>query len=161
MVGIGPGSMTRWCAVVLVDHHSFGLLHFGTMPERTRRPSTLGVVRKFESTGSSFAKDSQTAKKHKKALYGLLRSPQGLSKPALLSSSTAAIKFRTLGSTAMSVVLFRCPTTGKSIDIGIESDRSSLDSLRGESIEIQCPHCSSVHSFKMKDARLRDHRLAE
>ncbi len=61
----------------------------------------------------------------------------------------------------MSVVLFRCPATGKSIDIGIESDQESLNSIRSEATEVSCPHCGDKHTFIMREARLRDHRLAQ
>lgn len=61
---------------------------------------------------------------------------------------------------AMSVVLFRCPT-GKSIDVGIESDEKSVASMGGESLDVDCPHCGERHSFLTKEARLRDHRLAK
>ena len=60
----------------------------------------------------------------------------------------------------MSAVLFRCPFTNKSIDWGIETDERSIASLENEPVEIECPHCGKTHKFHLRDARLRDHRLA-
>lgn len=59
------------------------------------------------------------------------------------------------------MVLFRCPTTGKSIDVGIETDQESLNSILSEQTTVICPFCTETHTFHMRDARLRDYRLAK
>ena len=60
----------------------------------------------------------------------------------------------------MSAVLFRCPTTGKSVDIGLETDAESIAALGTHTVDVICPFCSDRHTFNMQDARLRDYRLA-
>lgn len=60
----------------------------------------------------------------------------------------------------MSVVLFGCPATGKSIDIGLETDQLSIDKVADTAIQVHCPHCGSQHKFEMSEARLKEHRMA-
>ena len=61
----------------------------------------------------------------------------------------------------MSAVLFRCPSTGKSLDVGLESDEESLKQIANEHVTVKCPFCEGTHTFQMKEARLRDYRLAK
>lgn len=56
----------------------------------------------------------------------------------------------------MSAVLFRCPTTGQTIDIQLETDRDSMKQISNEAMKVICPHCGETHTFLMGDARLRD-----
>ena len=60
----------------------------------------------------------------------------------------------------MSAVLFRCPKTGKSLDIGLETDAESIAALGSQIVKLDCQFCGEHHVFEMKDARLRDYRLA-
>lgn len=64
------------------------------------------------------------------------------------------------GEMGMSIVLFRCPKTGKSVDIGLETNAESIAALGDQIVDVVCPFCGEHHFFQMKDARLRDHRLA-
>jgi hypothetical protein len=61
----------------------------------------------------------------------------------------------------MSAVLFRCPKTEKSVDIGLETDADSLAAMQSQTVDIVCSFCGEHHTFQMKDARLRDYRLAK
>ena len=49
---------------------------------------------------------------------------------------------------------FVCPTTGKTIDVGIESELDTLLRIRMNNVRIQCPVCGQRHEWKVRDAQL-------
>jgi len=60
----------------------------------------------------------------------------------------------------MPALLFASPTTGKTVEAGLETDEQSLASLDNGTIDLKCPRCGKIHILQMKDAKLREHRLS-
>lgn len=54
----------------------------------------------------------------------------------------------------MGTLLFSCPTTGRPIDSGIETDPPSLSTVQQVSTRVRCPHCGKEHEPRVKDGRL-------
>jgi hypothetical protein len=52
---------------------------------------------------------------------------------------------------------FRCPTTGREIDPGIDCGESGLrgtDAIRFVALHVRCPHCSEHHEIKIDEDAL-------
>lgn len=58
----------------------------------------------------------------------------------------------------MSVVCYRCPTTGEDVSTAIETRTDILVKMRAMdlSIWVWCPHCMAGHQIKPADAVLED-----
>jgi hypothetical protein len=58
----------------------------------------------------------------------------------------------------MSVVCYRCPTTGEDVSTAIETRTDVLIKMRAMdlSIWVWCPHCMAGHQIKPADAVLED-----
>ncbi len=56
----------------------------------------------------------------------------------------------------MCVVGIKCPTTGKIISTGIETDWESFNKLPDVLTHSQCPYCGLDHSWWTREARLFD-----
>ena len=58
----------------------------------------------------------------------------------------------------MSVVCYRCPTTGEDVTTAIETRTDILVKMRAMdlSIWVWCPHCMAGHQIKPADAVLED-----
>ena len=59
----------------------------------------------------------------------------------------------------MSALVFRCPTTGREIDPGIEgaeASQSGAHSLRFSALHVRCPHCGEHHEIKIEEALLNE-----
>ena len=58
----------------------------------------------------------------------------------------------------MSVVCYRCPTTGEDVSTAIETRTDVLVKMRAMdlSIWVWCPHCMAGHQIKPADAVLED-----
>jgi len=55
----------------------------------------------------------------------------------------------------MSVLLFRCPASGREIDPGIDGETSpGSGGLRFAALHVRCPHCGEHHEIKIEDARM-------
>jgi predicted RNA-binding Zn-ribbon protein involved in translation (DUF1610 family) len=54
----------------------------------------------------------------------------------------------------MERLFFSCPMTGQSIDVGIESDVSTLLRIRMKNVTARCPACGEQHEWPIADARL-------
>jgi endogenous inhibitor of DNA gyrase (YacG/DUF329 family) len=49
---------------------------------------------------------------------------------------------------------FACPTTGRDIDVGIDSELETLLRIRCERIVARCPACGERHEWQVFEARL-------
>jgi hypothetical protein len=55
----------------------------------------------------------------------------------------------------MGVVMIACPTTGRSISTGIETDAQSFASLPNEKpAKVKCPVCDRIHVWWAREAWL-------
>jgi hypothetical protein len=56
----------------------------------------------------------------------------------------------------MCTVLVACPTTGKPVSTGIETDRASFERLPNVLSRSRCPHCGIEHQWWTREAWLSD-----
>jgi hypothetical protein len=49
---------------------------------------------------------------------------------------------------------FRCPNTGRAIDVGIESELETLLRIRNKPVRARCPFCGETHQWQVGDAQL-------
>jgi endogenous inhibitor of DNA gyrase (YacG/DUF329 family) len=49
---------------------------------------------------------------------------------------------------------FECPTTGRLVDIGIESEITSLLRMRNKRVRARCAACGQWHQWLVRDAQL-------
>jgi endogenous inhibitor of DNA gyrase (YacG/DUF329 family) len=54
----------------------------------------------------------------------------------------------------MERLLFSCPTTGKPVDVGIESEIGTLLRIRQAPCRAHCPHCGQEHEWRVGDAQI-------
>jgi len=54
----------------------------------------------------------------------------------------------------MERLVFRCPRTGQTVDIGIESELQTLLRIRANKVAARCPHCGQRHEWFIRDAQL-------
>ncbi|MEA2985193.1 MAG: hypothetical protein QOD94_1447 [Alphaproteobacteria bacterium] len=59
----------------------------------------------------------------------------------------------------MSALVFTCPSTGRDIISGINTDLESLSHVRQLPVSLFCPNCGKVHRLVAKDGRLADSPL--
>ncbi len=59
----------------------------------------------------------------------------------------------------MSALVFTCPSTGRDIISGINTDLESLSHVRQLPVSLFCRHCGKVHRLVAKDGRLADNPL--
>ena len=50
---------------------------------------------------------------------------------------------------------FQCPNTGRLVDVGIESEITSLLRIRDSRVRARCPACGERHEWRVRDAQLR------
>jgi hypothetical protein len=55
---------------------------------------------------------------------------------------------------AMERLYFVCPTTGKTVDVGIESELETLLRIRMKPVRLRCPVCGQRHEWQVRDAQL-------
>ena len=51
-------------------------------------------------------------------------------------------------------LLFSCPTSGRQVPTGIETNVQSLRALWRRKLKLDCPHCGEVHEFSVREAYL-------
>ena len=58
----------------------------------------------------------------------------------------------------MSVVCYRCPTSGEEVMTAIETSKDTLVKMRAMDLTmwVWCPHCMAGHQIKPADAVLED-----
>jgi len=49
---------------------------------------------------------------------------------------------------------FLCPSTGRNIDTGIESELETLLRIRSKRVLARCPACGKHHEWNVSDAQL-------
>jgi hypothetical protein len=49
---------------------------------------------------------------------------------------------------------FICPTTGRQIDVGIDSELDTLLRIRNNRVIARCPHCGKGHEWQVSEAQL-------
>jgi len=54
----------------------------------------------------------------------------------------------------MARLIFVCPTTRKGVDVGIESEISTLLRIRGKTVRAGCPACGQSHEWPVGEAWL-------
>ncbi len=54
----------------------------------------------------------------------------------------------------MERLIFVCPTTRQGVDVGIESEISTLLRIRGKIVRAKCRACGQVHEWHIGDAWL-------
>jgi endogenous inhibitor of DNA gyrase (YacG/DUF329 family) len=54
----------------------------------------------------------------------------------------------------MERLYFVCPTTGRTVDVGIETELQTLLQIRSQHLRIACPHCEQTHEWRVADAQL-------
>jgi predicted RNA-binding Zn-ribbon protein involved in translation (DUF1610 family) len=55
---------------------------------------------------------------------------------------------------AMEHLIFVCPTTGRQVDSGVESEISTLLRIRQQTVRVRCPACGEWHIWSVRDAFL-------
>jgi hypothetical protein len=56
----------------------------------------------------------------------------------------------------MERLIFICPTTGSSVDIGVETEIKTLLQIRSNKVRARCPACSQWHEWPVRDAYLAE-----
>jgi DNA-directed RNA polymerase subunit RPC12/RpoP len=54
----------------------------------------------------------------------------------------------------MERLIFVCPTTGRDVDVGIETEIGTLLRIRQKTLRARCPACGERHEWKVCDAAL-------
>ena len=54
----------------------------------------------------------------------------------------------------MERLFFTCPTTRRSVDIGVETEIGTLLQIKSETVRARCPACGQVHEWIVRDADL-------
>jgi hypothetical protein len=60
---------------------------------------------------------------------------------------------------SMSVVMTRCPATGRPVSTGIDTNSVVVDSLPDVGIRMRCPACGGEHMWRKRDTWL-NHNVA-
>jgi hypothetical protein len=63
---------------------------------------------------------------------------------------------RETGEAAMSDLMIQCPSTGKEISTGIDTDTFSLKLTEDVISSTFCPHCGQAHEWKTHETWLAD-----
>ena len=64
----------------------------------------------------------------------------------------------------MSVVVYRCPSTGSEVETAIESDNVTLMRMQSSKLNIWvwCPHCMAGHQIRADEAHIQGYgRIAD
>ncbi len=51
-------------------------------------------------------------------------------------------------------LIFVCPTSGRRVDSGFESEIGTLLRIRNEIVRVHCPACGKWHEWLVRDAEL-------
>jgi hypothetical protein len=54
----------------------------------------------------------------------------------------------------MERLLFVCPTTGREVDVGIETEIGTLLRIKSETLRARCVACGRMHQWPVRDAAL-------
>ena len=56
----------------------------------------------------------------------------------------------------MNSLLFRCPKTGRGVEVGINIDYRSLRLVQPVTVRLVCPLCQTPHEWKLSDGLIED-----
>jgi hypothetical protein len=56
----------------------------------------------------------------------------------------------------MERLFFDCPSTGRTVDVGIETEIGTLLRIKSETLRAPCPACGRVHEWKVSEATLAE-----
>jgi hypothetical protein len=56
----------------------------------------------------------------------------------------------------MDSLTFNCPRTGRPIDSGIKTDRSTLSRIQSAKLRLRCLYCDKVHQFTIESGYLAE-----
>jgi hypothetical protein len=56
------------------------------------------------------------------------------------------------GARGMSLILIKCPETGRAVSTGIEIDRESFRNLPNIGAKTRCPACAEIHVWAKQEA---------
>jgi transcription elongation factor Elf1 len=54
----------------------------------------------------------------------------------------------------MEHLVFICPTTGRQVESGVESEIGTLLRIRNETLRVHCRACGQWHEWRVRDALL-------
>ena len=54
----------------------------------------------------------------------------------------------------MEHLIFMCPSTGREVDSGVESEIGTLLRIRQQNVRVHCPACGGWHQWPVRDAFL-------
>jgi predicted RNA-binding Zn-ribbon protein involved in translation (DUF1610 family) len=54
----------------------------------------------------------------------------------------------------MEHLIFVCPTTGRTVDSGVETEITTLLRIRQQTVRARCPACGEWHEWQVRDAFL-------
>ncbi len=55
---------------------------------------------------------------------------------------------------AMERLFFLCPTTRRTIDVGVETEIGTLLRIKSSKVRAECPACGQTHEWIVRDASL-------
>jgi hypothetical protein len=55
---------------------------------------------------------------------------------------------------AMEHLIFVCPTTGRAVDSGVETEIGTLLRIREQTVRVHCSACGTCHEWRVRDAFL-------
>lgn len=55
---------------------------------------------------------------------------------------------------------FICPSTRRTVDVGVETEIGTLLRIKSETIRARCPACGQIHHWKVRDAALTNAKAA-
>ncbi|MEA2923262.1 MAG: hypothetical protein QOE78_1053 [Alphaproteobacteria bacterium] len=61
----------------------------------------------------------------------------------------------------MEHLIFMCPSTGREVDSGVESEIGTLLRIRQQNLRLLCPACGGWHQWAVRDAFLAKAALAK
>jgi transcription elongation factor Elf1 len=56
----------------------------------------------------------------------------------------------------MERLVFVCPTTGRDVDVGVETEIQTLLQVRGNTVHARCSACGQRHEWPVRDAFLAE-----
>jgi hypothetical protein len=54
----------------------------------------------------------------------------------------------------MERLFFVCPTTRRTVDVGVETEIGTLLRIKSSKLRSECPACGKVHEWTVRDAAL-------
>ena len=61
----------------------------------------------------------------------------------------------------MSAIMIECPSTGREVGVGIDTDPDSFQAIPNGVSSLKCPACGAVHEWKISQAWLQEREAAQ